>query len=316
MTTHGTWEQQTEQAWAELRDALATWLEEVPADGHIIIEMPWPDDDIAGAAPYVQLAIDGYDVLAEAVSNAYLDPRFRLDEHRAETLLELGWEEPADSTSEGTTNNYWRWEELPGDADALAERLVATLRDVYGVPDPTFLVASGFSEAGPHDEDDLPFGLRVAQDQPEPADCTAVTAAGPDELRDLAAAAVQAVTGSEAEFDADGDIPVHAANTIVYVRVDEDAPSIRLFALLLHQVPWKPRVGHVLNATNNRLGYGRLTHHDGKILLSYQLWCRPFVADHLKQAVAGMCQAADELDERLRDELGGRLASDLQDGAA
>jgi hypothetical protein len=315
MTAHDTWEYDTEQAWTALRGALMTWLADVPADGHVIIELPWPDKDIAGAAPYVQLAIHGYSVRSEAVSNSFLDPRFRLDDTRADALLELGWQQPAASMSEGTTN-YWNDEQLPEDGGAVAERLVATLRDIYGVPEPTFLVTSGFADTGPYDETDLPFGLPVVQEQPEPPDASAIVAAGPDELRDLAAAAVQAVIGQEAEFDADGDIPVPVGNTVVYVRVDEDAPRIKMFALLLHDVPWKPRVGHALNATNGRLGYGLLTHHDRHVVLSHQLWCRPFVAEHLTQAVVGMCRTAEDLDEQLQQQLGGRLACERQDGAA
>ena len=65
---------------------------------------------------------------------------------------------------------------------------------------------------------------------------------------------------------ADGDIPVHADTTTIYVRVEEDSPSIRLFALLLHDVPWKPRVGHEINAANRGIGYAHLTYDQGNVL--------------------------------------------------
>ena len=53
-------ERQVESAWGELADRLTDWLTDVPPDGHVIIELAWPDDEgESGAAPYVQVAIDG-----------------------------------------------------------------------------------------------------------------------------------------------------------------------------------------------------------------------------------------------------------------
>ena len=55
MTTESP-EHQVESAWSELEDRLTDWLADVPPDGHVIIELAWPDDaDESGSAPYVQV---------------------------------------------------------------------------------------------------------------------------------------------------------------------------------------------------------------------------------------------------------------------
>jgi hypothetical protein len=313
--TDHTWEKDRDRGWRHLRENLHAWLAAEPAASHVIIEIPWPDDEIDGAAPYVQLAVGDGEVRTEAVSNAFLDPRFRLDAHREARLAVLGWAHPTATMDEGTTN-FWRDDDLPAQADTVADRLVDTLRDVYGVPDPTFLVVGGFTGAGPLDQDDLPQGLRLAPRTPPPVDCTTVLARDADELRDLAAEVVCALTGADVEFDEDGDIPVPTTASVVYVRVEEDTPSIRLFALVLHDVRWTPRVGAALNRANRHSPYGRVTYQDGHVLLGYQIYCRPFVPELLKQAVVGMCALVDDLAAPLQRRIGGRLASDVEDGAA
>jgi hypothetical protein len=311
------WEHETAQAWRVLQGLLGEWLAGEPAEQSVIVALPWPEGDLEHAAPYVQMAVlgDGT-VRSEAVSNDYLDPRFRLDGMRIDALRGLGWVRGEDDGDSGRSRNFWRHDDLPEDADVLAETLVATLRDVYGVPAPCFLEASGFSEAGPLEEGDLPFGLPVVGPVVAPIDVTAVVASDPDDLRDLVAAAVASVVQDEVEFDADGDIPVPAGNTVVYVRVAEGSPSVRLFAPLLHDVRWTPRVGHVLNEANGRLDYARVAFHSGQVIIEYQMFARPFVPELLRHAVVGLTRLADGLDAELQGRIGGATLADHQDGIA
>jgi hypothetical protein len=312
MTTESL-ERQVEGAWTELEHRLADWLTDVPPDGHLVIELAWPDEDESKAAPYVQLAIDGLAVRSEAVSNHYLASRFRLDDARVETLLEAGWDKP-DEDDGGL--NYWREDQVSVDAELVAEALVTALRDVYGVPDPSFLVASGSGADGRWGADDLPLGIRVREPEQRQIDLTAVVAGSPDELRDLVAGAVASVTIGDVEFDPDGDIPVPAGDVTFYVSVDEESPAVRLWAVLLHDVPWKPRVGFELNRANNHLRYARLQLQNGLVVLEYQMYCRPFVPQLLRAAVSAMSGLVEGMDARLQVLIGGRLMSDMADGAA
>ena len=306
------WVDETAQEWAELQQRLQEWLASEPADQYVLLELAWPEDDLEHAAPYVQLTVEDGVVRTEAVSNHHLDPRFRLDEGRVHGLAQLGWEEP---DSPGGSRNHWRDYELPEDAGALAELMVATLRDVYGVPAPSFLEASGFDEHGRLDADELPFGLPTAEPSMEPVDVSVVVADDPDELRDHVATTVASVVDHEVEFDEDGDIPVPAGSTLMFVRVAEDSPSVTLFATVLFDVRWTPRVGHTLNEMNKRMRYGRLVFHRGQVLLEHRLFCRPFVPELLRHDVVGMTGFIPQLESDLHDRLGGSLLSDHHDGA-
>lgn len=307
-----TWEQDTEQAWGELHDRLVTWLGDRPEDQTVVIELAWPDDQRNGAAPYVQLHIeDGAFVHAEAVSNRFLDKQFRLDKGRRRSLRALGWQRPTEDV-----RNYWCAVEVPDDADALAGLLVQTLREVYGVVAPAFLVVSGFTDEGALPEGEPPLGLRPAAPSRPEIDVTVLPPGSPDDLRDLVAEVLQPVLDTEVEFDIDGDIPVPTGNTVVYVRVEEDAPCVRLFAPLLHDVRWTPRVGHALNDVNRRLRYAKVVHEQGYVVAHAFLPCMPFVPEQLRQALAGMTGMVHGLDDTLRKRIGGRLLSETADGEA
>ena len=300
MTTE-IWRQETDTAWAALQSRLEEWLDVCRGDNTVVVELDWPEGG-HGAAPYVQFTVeDDYWLHAEAVSNHFLAETFQLDKSRTQALERLGWSAPTEEVP-----NYSYDGELPEESAGAADLLVGTLREVYGVLTPAFLRVHGFGDDAIWEDDDTPFGLTPRLD-PEPVvDLTAVKAEGPDHLRDLLAAALEPLV-DEVEFDPDGDIPVPAGRTTIYVRVEEDAPAIRLFGWLLSDVKWTPRVGHVLNEFNRRLNFVRLVHHDGYVMFMAQLIALPFVPEHLRQSVAGLQYALDGLDERVQARLGGTL---------
>ena len=309
MPTTDAWDQHSEQAWGALRSALRAWLVEVPPDETVRIALAWQQDEVQGAAPWVELCVEGVTVRSTAAGNDCLDPRFRLDDGRVGQLLGLGW-------SVADQGDHWRSDDLPAGAGVLAAVLVATLRDVYGVPAPTFLVTSGDDGCGLLDPEDLPFGLQVAEPADRELDLTVTVAEGPDELRDLVAEAMVEITGEEVAYDTDGDIPVPAGNTVVFVRVEEDSPAVVLFAQLLVGVRWTPRVGHTLNDVNSRVRYGRLAFDEGRVLVEYRMYCRPFVPELLRHAGVGMTLLVDGLDVGLQARIGGRTLADHEGGVA
>lgn len=309
MTTE-TWEQETEQAWGALETRLTQWLADVPPKAKVIIELPWPDDAIDGAAPYVRLAVEDGAVLAEAAGNRSLDAQFRLGKPRRKALRALGWKPPGDGLPD-----YWCIIGVPDGAGRVARMVVEGMRNVFGIPAPSFLVVSGVGENGALTGDALPFGLTEAARTPVTVDLTAVQADGPDELRDLVAAALAPVV-DEVEFDPDGDIPVPAGNTVLYVGVEEDAPLIRLFAPLLHGVRWTPRVGHTLNEVNQRLTFAKVIHQGDRVLAVMALSALPFVPEQLRQAVVGFRDMADGYDETLKSMIGGLLFCEPANGEA
>lgn len=305
MTTE-LWKRETDTAWAALQTQLANWLDTCPGNNTVVVELEWPEED--GVAPYVQFTVqDDYELHAEAVSNHYLAETFHLDDKRLRALRRLGWGAPDEEAG-----NFSVDAELPEEAAETASLLVATLRDVYGVPAPAFLAVYGFGDDPIWDDEEQPFGLQRRKEPVARVDLKAVQAEGPDHLRDLVAEALAPLL-EEVEFDADGDIPVTAGRNTIYVRVEEDAPAIRLFGWLLTDVTWKPRVGHVLNDYNGRLNLVRLFYRDGYVLFTVQLLALPFVGEHLRQAVNGLRMALDGLDERVQARLGGTLIGEEAD---
>jgi len=98
--------------------------------------------------------------------------------------------------------------------------------------------------------------------------------------------------------------------------VAEGSPSLRLFAPLLYDVRWTPRVGHVLNEANGRLDYARVAFHSGQVIIEYQMFARPFVPELLRHAVVGLTGLVDGLDVELQGRIGGKTLADHQDGIA
>lgn len=317
MTTES-WERETEQAWADLEVRLSDWLRDDPEGDTVIIELPSPHEDLAGASPSVQLTVgeDGF-VRAEAASNYHLDHRFALGAAQAAQLEQLGWLPPtvvAGETPDAGSTNFFVDLGLPGDADRLAGLLVAAVRDVFGVPDPSFLVVSGFGENGRLETAELPFGLTVVEpDEAEvevDVDLTVAATDDADELRDLVEATLADLLDVEISYDEDGDMPLPTGSTVVFVRVEEDCPSIRLFAPLVLGVRWTPRVGSALNDLNQRIDYAKVIYQGGAVIAAVQLWAMPFAPALLRQAVVGMRELVDGLDHQLQEQVGGRLFAD------
>jgi hypothetical protein len=302
-------DESTTQDWATVEARLAAWLAEVPAGDTVIIEMSAPYDDLEGVSPYVQIAVqDNGFARAEASSNNYLDKRFALDDARLGQLETMGWSTPTfgvfEIADDGSTNFFVN-HALPDDADRLADLLVATLRDVFGAPHPTFLTVRGFGPAGQLEPEDLPFGLSVAARETAATELTTTMPEGPDELRDLVEAALATVVDHELTYDSDGDIPIYADGALIFVRVEEDSPSIRVFAPVLNDVRWTPRVGSALCDLNLRARYAKVIFNDGAVFATMQLYGAPFVPAHLRDAVEGIRQLVTDVVDDLQETLGG-----------
>lgn len=320
MTTE-TFERETQQAWNDLETALIAYFQSEPEEHTLLIELPEPLEDVEGASPYIQLTVeDDGDVRAEAPSNHYLDVRYALTDERMADIEAVGWDAPTyapEDEDEAGSANYWADILLPDEADRLAAMLVLTLRYVYGALHPSFLTVSGFGPEGRLGPADLPLGLTVVT--PEAPARVAPVVAEPsdaDGLRDLVEAALRTVVDDELEYDADGDIPIEAEDTTIYVRVEEDSPSIRIFAPLVFGVRWTPRVGSQLAALNHRWRYAKVVFSDGAVFATTQLHAMPFVSSHLTDSLKGMQLLVDELVPELREELTGDVFSPGGRGAS
>ena len=137
-----------ERAWTAFRARLADRLAALEDDDllHLEVQVGVDEDELEGAAPYLQLVGWGGDLIrAEAVGNAFLDERFLLGDAAQGRLTGWGWLAPThgpdDEGDAGSPHFHVDLERR--DADRLAVMVVGALRDAYGCTHPAFLEADG-----------------------------------------------------------------------------------------------------------------------------------------------------------------------------
>lgn len=301
-------DESTADAWRGFQARLADHIHDMQDDDLLLIEVEEPTDVDSpdGCAPYAQFCAWGEVLVrAELSSNAFLHEYCRLDSEGMERLLDLGWlaptcapDEPADP---GSVN--YHLDAPRREADRLAFTTVTALRDVFGVVHPAFLAAEDLldKESG---------GETSATDaqvcSPEPAEPIAVYPKDPEHLRDLVDAAVTPVLEGAPRRDEDGDIPVVNGSAVVFVRVLDDTPTIRLFAQLVRDVTDRERAVFELAVLNRDHKQVKFDLVDDGVLAHVQVPAWPFAPQHLRSLLAMMTQTADEVDADLAVRLGGR----------
>ncbi|HEX3611202.1 MAG TPA: hypothetical protein VHU88_05900 [Sporichthyaceae bacterium] len=280
-----------DSAWTGFTERLGVLVESLGRHDSFIIGLPTAIDaaQLEGVAPYVQIHGVGADhIRGEVSGNAYLDKRLALSEARQTALVAIGWTAPAEDPGgefpEGSANFV---AEVPRSASAhLVTMTLATIRDVFDVPHPSFLELPGFDR--PH-RDETPRAA-VAQ----------------ADLRAAVEETLAAYFDHPIVHDEDGDIPIHSGSAMVFVHVSPDVPVVELFSPLLLGTAGDALALERINRANRSIRFAKLTWTGGRVLASYELWCDPFVPELLLWAVGLMMNLADEMDDRLRPELGGR----------
>jgi hypothetical protein len=256
------------------------------------------------------------DLIAAAVSNAMLPPAYRLDRSAVGAMVALGWSPPG--VLEGSGDFFGM--RLPvTDAGRLAVVVSRTLRDVYGAPHPAFLT---YEADGPDDEPVVVPSLGAARqvtagDVAEISDEAATERALArlsDEmvempLADRVSAVVATLLKTTPEalsVDPDGDIGIRAGSAMVFVRVRDNPPLIDVFSPVLTEIEPSERLYGKLSELTNRMPIGRLYCTSDTVWASVPVFGRDFQPTHLMLAVQVMTGLADELDDRLHGEFGGK----------
>jgi hypothetical protein len=220
---------------------------------------------------------------------------------------------------------------LPGSGDSFglrsdtanARRLAAivsrTLRDVYGAPHPAFLVYLV------HDEEDNPIesaplgtarhdaGLEgLDLDDLDEDGVLAEALANAEEAIPLeervrtVVATMSKTTVDQLQLDTDGDIGIRAGSAMVFVRVRDNPPLVDVFSPILTEVEPTEQLYVKLSELTNRMPIGRLYCAQDTVWASIPVFGRNFQPTHLMLAVQVMTGLADELDDRLHGEFGGK----------
>jgi hypothetical protein len=280
-----------DSAWIAFTDRLAALIAELGPNDSFILGLPTALDaaELVGVAPYVQILGMGKDYIRGEVSgNAYLDKRLALSEARQQALTTIGWTPPAHDPGgefpEGSANFVV---ELPRRAGRrLVAMTVSTIREVFDVPHPSFLETPGRSQPAQPD----------AHPSSQP----------PGDLRSRVEETLTAYFDHPVGHDEDGDIPIRAGSAMVFVHIAADVPVVELFSPLLLGADGDALALERINRANRGIRFAKLTWSGGRVIANYELWCDPFVPELLLWAVGLMMNLADDLDDRLRPELGGR----------
>jgi hypothetical protein len=307
------------EAWQEFAGALASALAELGPGSHIDLTLD-PTASGTGMAVYsvsIRVLPDGV-VEALAVGNAELPEGYRMDRATVASLVALGWSPPGVLPGSGDSFG------LRGSADkakSLAAVITRTLRDVYGTPHPAFLVYFVHDDEGDpiesaplataRHEPTLDAGLNL-DDLDENGDLTEALAAAADEVVPLdervrtVVATMSKTTIDQLQVDNDGDIGIRAGSAMVFVRVRDNPPLVDVFSPILTEVEPTEQLYVKLSELTNRMPIGRLYCAQDTVWASIPVFGRNFQATHLMLAVQVMTGLADELDDRLHGEFGGK----------
>ncbi|MGA8847526.1 MAG: hypothetical protein WB471_13000 [Nocardioides sp.] len=289
-----------EAAWVGFRSRLADHIAAMGDDDVLLVEFSGAvGDEADGTAPYVQLCAFGDDLVkVEAASNHSLAERCRLSVDGEAAMLALGWDELGDE--EGRESFVVTRERRR--ADEVAVVLVATLRTVYAVPHPAFL-----------DADDLEI------DPAAPAVSTPIgsDASGRDELVlegiPTSAANLQVMVDAAMEtmfpdlkHDDDGDIPITAGSSLVFVRVIAHRPCVELYAEIVIGPQRLERLEEELVVLNAAHPLWKFARRDELVVMTHQMLALPFVAFALQTLVRRFVDQVDKIAGALAARVGGR----------
>ena len=307
------------EAWREFADALGGVLATLGEDVHLDLTLD-PTASGTGTAVYsvsIRVLADGV-VEALAVGNAELPEGFRMDRATVADLVALGWAPPGVLPGSGDSFGLRSSQDK---AKQLATIVTRTLRDVYGAPHPAFLVYLV------HDEEDQPIEtlpLATARheagldevlglgDLDEDGVLAEALAGAADEVVPLdervrtVVATLSKTAVDQLQVDTDGDIGIRAGSAMVFVRVRDNPPLVDVFSPILTEIEPTEQLYVKLSELTNRMPIGRLYVAQDTVWASIPVFGRNFQATHLMLAVQVMTGLADELDDRLHGEFGGK----------
>jgi len=297
-------------AWQEFARSLAGVLPDLAEGTELVLTLD-PTASGTGDAIYEVIVVmgTGGEVKAYAVGNASLPDGYRMGREAVADLVALGWSPPGVVDGSGDRFGFAASE---AQAPTIAAMLARTMRDVYGAPHPAFLV---YMAHGPNDEPAsiAPLGTARPEGVDDDVDDEVTARAGAEEdgppLADRVATVVASLlktTPDQLQVDSDGDIGIRAGSAMVFVRVRDNPPLVDVFSPVLTDVEPTEQLYVKLSELTNRMPIGRLYCTNDTVWASIPVFGRRFQAVHLMLAIQVMTGLADELDDRLHGEFGGK----------
>jgi T3SS (YopN, CesT) and YbjN peptide-binding chaperone 1/T3SS (YopN, CesT) and YbjN peptide-binding chaperone 3 len=314
MVTASDLKSKVQEAWQEFASGLARAITGLASGVQLEITLD-PTATGTGHAVYevsVQKRPDGT-LGALAVGNAGLPEDHRLDRSAVAEMVVLGWSPPG--VIEGSGRDFGM---LGSNTDTARFAIIVTktLRDIFGAPHPAFLMYTAHDEADEQAEV-RPLGTARHSDGRDPQlESLRLDEVGFSILEDpsmpldervrIVVAGVQRIDPDTLAVDSDGDIGVRAGSAMVFVRVKETPPLVDVFSPILTDVKASEKLYTKLSELTTKMPVGRLYYANDTVWASVPVFGRDFQPTHLMLALQVMTGLADELDDRLHGEFGGR----------
>lgn len=291
-------------AWQDFRTSLENALPAMPPGSRLSVTLD-PTATGTGDAVYdVVLRVLSDDLLhADAVANAGLPEEYRLDRVAIGALVALGWSPPGVVDETGDRFGI----RAPMDsAPAVAAAVMRTLRDVYGAPHPAFL---RYTVSGDNAVPALASARPVAAGTVVPArpvqSFGAIGIPLEEQVRTVVASLIK-THPDLVQTDDEGEISVRAGSAMVFVRVHDNPQLVEVYSPILTEVDPDERLYERLSQLTRRMPIGRLYCTDSTVWASVPVFGRDFQPTHLMLALQVMTRLADELDDRLQGDFGGK----------
>ncbi len=286
--------------WPEFMGRLSGVLGMLDEDQYLVI-------NVKKTNRFVQFAGQGsYGLRAETASNHFLPKEERLDRKQVAALKAIGWQAPTGKPKQATPRkdpdgspNFFAEFEAPVQGDSVATMAIETLISILGVAHPGMLEYEAFDSAGSILEF-RQLGLKLTDRKPRP------DTPEPDASQ-LLLKTISEVTGfTDLELDGDGDIGVRYGSMIAYARVIGTPPAVHFFSPLVREVEESPALFERINELNRGSKEVRFFVIEGTIFAAADVRIEPFVESNVANAYKHFCQAADDVDELLQAEFGGK----------
>lgn len=298
--------QSVDEAWRELMGGLASVLERMGEDDHLLLEMPAGRGP--GCTPYAQFAgFDGGAMLhAELSGNTFLAAAHQLSDEWCDSLRLMGWRGNDDEPN-------WFVEHPSRDAAVVAAMVVGALREAFGIEHPQLLTYESF---GPNADAARFLGLSATEDVPaEPAPVeptpqlpTVVTPSDHVTLVNLVRMTLHARFGEMPTIDDDGDVVLTHLGQPVWVRVREDQPAVEIMARVAHGVHSRRATAAELSVLNRDHVWTSWVLSGRDVYLRLPIPAYPFVPGHLVAMHDVFLAAMTETRDDLAFRVGGRVA--------
>ena len=267
----------TKQAWDDFTERLADVLSVMDASADLTISAV-NGGETDESPPAVRFSAVEPGVI-EAVLVGVDSPR----------LADLGWI----SSPRGATARRDQEE-----VTELANLTTTTMTEVVGVLHPIFLEPDQLAE--------LLTARESNPAQPVPGAYGVVLPNSQAQLDAIVDAELEKMFGHPALRNAAGEVAIRVGSTMVFCRSTPDFKELVLFAALVHDVSGRSRACEVLNDLNVESRYCRFALHRDRVFVQVSVPARPFVPQHLRQALESISHVADGIDDDLAHKLGGR----------